>query len=433
MSMKNQGMWLWLTAVIGLSACPSDDGPSGEGSTTNTNPTTSMDTTEGSGTCGNGTIEDGEECDGTDLGGATCPDVDPAYTGGTLACGASCTLDASACELLPNTPLVAINEVTSQAVLSGAYAGPNDAIELHNAGTLAADLSGWRISDDPTLPPERTYVLPGGTTLEPGEFLVLLTIDDANTAGVLPFGVSSSNVETLTLADGQGTVRDSVTVDGYLARESYCRVPDGTGAWFQCVQTFGSENQVADAPCGNGVADAGEMCDGTDLGGQTCEGLGIGLGAGTLACTPTCQLDLFGCVTDSLIVLNELSSTTDDIELYNASNADFDLSGLVLTDDRVGLDYDPALDTAELVFQAGTVLGPGEYLVVPRGLGPNQHPFGLGAMGDRVTLLAPSPLTIIDHVSYTSGQAIASWCRLPSGPDGTWSGCTPTMGSANAP
>ena len=41
--------------------------------------------------CGNGVIEGDELCDGDDLGGATCPSVDPeVFAGGTLACNASC-------------------------------------------------------------------------------------------------------------------------------------------------------------------------------------------------------------------------------------------------------------------------------------------------------------------------------------------------------
>lgn len=49
--------------------------------------------------------------------------------------------------------------------------------------------------------------------------------------------------------------------------------------------------------CGNGVADGDDQCDGSDLDGQTCEGLGYTLG-GTLACTAGCGFDASGCVTE---------------------------------------------------------------------------------------------------------------------------------------
>jgi len=46
--------------------------------------------------------------------------------------------------------------------------------------------------------------------------------------------------------------------------------------------------------CGNGVVDGTETCDGTDLAGETCEGLGFEIGV--LACTDNCGgFDLEGC------------------------------------------------------------------------------------------------------------------------------------------
>ena len=118
--------------------------------------------------------------------------------------------------------------------------------------------------------------------------------------------------------------------------------------------------------------------------------------------------------------------------LPDGGGTNVDISGWVHTDERVDAMDDVALDTSELVFGEDTVIGPGEYLVVPPGLGPNQHPFSLGAMGDRVTLLDPtSPPTIVDHTSYADGQAALSWCRLPNGPGGTFQVCMPTMGTAN--
>lgn len=437
MTMKREGLATTLWALLGLAACPSE-GPGTSGTesdtttATDTTATSSADTTAGgNGDCGNGAIDEGEECDGSELGDAECTDVNPAYTGGTLACGASCTFDASGCELPPDTPLVALNEVTSDQVSSGDFMGINDAVELHNAGTGTADLSGWQISDDPMLLADKTYVIPDGTMLEPGEFLVFRSFDMTTMTGELPFGLDASGTETLLLADAGGGMVDSVMVDGYLARVSYCRVPDATGSWFQCEQTFGGENQEADTACGNGALEDAEECDGTDLGGATCDSVGLGFSGGTITCKPTCKLDTDLCVTDSQVVLNEISSTTDGIEIFNASGAEVDISGWVLTDDEVDAAYDVALDMAELVFPAGTVLAPGEYLVVPPGLGPGQHPFGLGAMGDRVTLLDPAGPTFIDQTQYGDTQATLSWCRLPDGPGGTWQSCTPSMGGMN--
>lgn len=47
------------------------------------------------------------------------------------------------------------------------------------------------------------------------------------------------------------------------------------------------------AGCGDGSKGGAEACDGADLGGQTC--LGLGFPGGTLACTAVCAFDVSGC------------------------------------------------------------------------------------------------------------------------------------------
>ena len=56
--------------------------------------------------------------------------------------------------------------------------------------------------------------------------------------------------------------------------------------------TGGSSN------CGNGVIDAGEECDGSDLGGETCTSQGFD--GGVLACGGSCTLNTSGCTTACL-------------------------------------------------------------------------------------------------------------------------------------
>lgn len=47
--------------------------------------------------------------------------------------------------------------------------------------------------------------------------------------------------------------------------------------------------------CGNGTRDAGEACDGIDLGGASCTSLGAGFSGGALRCAAGCALDTSGC------------------------------------------------------------------------------------------------------------------------------------------
>jgi len=487
MNLKQTSAFFWMIALAAPIACSDDEGG---GASTGGTGTGSADDGGTAGpaesNCGNGMLDDNEECDGELLNGAACSDAHPAYEGGTLACGGSCTFDASGCTVAADTPLVAINEVTSDSVESGEFAGKNDAIELYNAGTASADLGGWLLSDDSGFPLDKTYTFPAGVTLAPGEFLVLQSDDGTmgadgtgggvtadggdtgggttsggttgdtggsdtggtgttgagetgggsdtgptGTVGGLPFGLNASGEETVSLRNGDGFV-SSVVVDGFKARVSYCRVGDGHGAWFQCEQTFGGANEVAPNACGNGIVENEEECDTPDFSGLTCEGMDIGFEGGSLSCTPACNLRTDYCTTNSQIVINEFEASTDDIEIYNGSDEEVDLSGWVLTDGRIDGDYIVGMDDEALVFADGTTLGAGEYLVVPFGVGAGQHPFGLNLGGETVVLTQVSPITIIDQVTYPADSATISYCRIPNGPDGSWTAdCAPTMGAEN--
>ena len=407
---------------------PTTGGPGGP--TSEADGTASAD--GGDPVCGDGHRDPGEICDGADLGDKQCADVDAAYIGGTLACAADCgALDLSGCEVDVAAALVTLNELTAKGALDGPYADMGDAVELYNAGGAEADLSGWQLSDDPRFPADKTYVFPPGSVLVPGAFLVLVAFDDVAMTGELPFGISDDKEETLTLIDADAAVRDELTFAGADAALSYCRLPDGTGAWQTCAQTFGSANAGASATCGDGAIDPGEDCDGAELGGQTCEGLDLGFTGGTLACGPDCSFDASMCESEA-IALNELESTDDAIELYNAGNQPIDISGWILTDDIVDQDYDPAGDLEKLVFAPQTTLAAKQFLVVEKGKDPGQHIFGLGADGDTVTLLRPN-LAPVDQVSYAVDEAVTSYCRLPDGPGGAWTAdCEATLGAANA-
>ncbi len=389
--------------------------------------------------CGDGVAEDNEVCDGADLAGATCEGLDH-FVGGALACVADCSgYDSSACEADPSGPVVVFNEVSSQDVTEGEFAGAGDAVEFYNAGGAVADLSGWVVSDDAEFPEDKTYAFPAGTALAPGAFLVIVKLDDETGEGDYPFGISSSDEETLTLADGTGNTVAQVTFLGSDAAVSWCRLPDGTGEFDYCAQTFGGANSSGepqpDPECGNGVVEGDEECDGDDLDREACEDVGV-FDGGDLACADDCTFDTSACTepeTMLMVVLNEFSSASPDpIELYNAGADDVDISGWILTDDlqSPGDPYDPEADGEELLFPDGTILAAGGYLVVEEGDIPN-HPFGLSGSGDVIALM-DTKLNVVDFIEYGRGEADDSYCRLPDGPDGEWtSGCTPTFGAPN--
>ena len=406
-----------LAALLALTACNGSNAATEDttaaSQSTGDAPTT--DTPTGAGVCGDGTRDEGEGCDGDDLDGKTCQDLDPMWSGGALQCSADCKYVTSGCESDPGAAQVALNEVTSKGAVDGPFADKGDAIELTNVGAGAIDLAGWKLSDDPTFPVDKTYVFPAGSSLAKGAFFVLVELNPDTMEGELPFGISSSKEETLTLANPSDVVVDQLIVQGAEAAVSYCRIPDGSGAWQTCDLTLGTANKPASVTCGNDKLEGDETCDGTQLGDHDCAQLGFT--GGTLACAATCLLDASACTSGSMLVINELESSDDRIELYNAGAQAIDISGWILTDDPV----DPASSVAAK-----------EFLVIAKGDLPGQHPFGLGDTGDAVTLLDLA-LKPISHVSFGPSEAALSYCRLPDGPDGVWTvDCVPTLGLPNA-
>ncbi len=58
----------------------------------------------------------------------------------------------------------------------------------------------------------------------------------------------------------------------------------------QCLHIASADLNIG---CGNGVVDGSEVCDGLELNGKSCTGLGFT--GGTATCTATCALDVSGC------------------------------------------------------------------------------------------------------------------------------------------
>lgn len=103
-----------------------------------------------------------------------------------------------------------INEVLADNDGAIAHEGTfPDIIELCNSGSSPVDLAGMSLSDNPDSPDEFTF--PAGTTLAPGDFLVLFADDPNGTSGIhLQFSLSASG-EGVYLFDAQA--RDRVLLD----------------------------------------------------------------------------------------------------------------------------------------------------------------------------------------------------------------------------
>jgi hypothetical protein len=122
---------------------------------------------------------------------------------------------------------VVINEVTSDSA-------SNDRIELFNTGNTPVDLGGYSIIDD-SGDPGNVYVFPAGTMINGGEYHVLVGGTDHM------FGLGGDDAVEL-LDPGMMQVDIADWGDGE-AVVSYCRLPNGTGAFQVCgAQTFGAAN-----------------------------------------------------------------------------------------------------------------------------------------------------------------------------------------------
>lgn len=207
-------------------------------------------------------------------------------------------------------PAVVINEVESNS-------DDTDWVEVYNPGTEAVDISGWYLFDnDPTGHAGDIIPVAEGTVLEPGAFYVF----DTNTH--FTFGLGKE--DSVTIYNADGVVIASFSWEAH-ASGVYARIPDGTGEFVDFeTSTKGKANVVV-----------------------------------------------------SPVVINEVQSNDpnggpDWIELANPTDADLDISGIVIKDDD---------DTHEYAIPEGTVIPAGGFIVFT----DEEFGFGLGK-GDAVRL-----------------------------------------------
>jgi regulation of enolase protein 1 (concanavalin A-like superfamily) len=142
------------------------------------------------------------------------------------------TAERSLAPEIPDTPLVRINEwqasntATLREPVRGRY---EDWIELYNAGSAAADLSGWFLTDDLANP--RKWSFPLGTRLEGSGYLLIWADEhsELNGGGIglhTNFKLSQQG-EAIGLSDPQGRWVDVVTFGPQQSDVSQGRSPDG--------------------------------------------------------------------------------------------------------------------------------------------------------------------------------------------------------------
>jgi hypothetical protein len=149
------------------------------------------------------------------------------------------------------TPRVVINEVESNGGV------PGDWVELYNAGTAAADISGWKFKDNDDT--HTFYVIPAGTTLLPGAYYVL---EEAQ------FGFGLGGADSARLYDALGTSVDSFSWTAHAAL-TYGRCASGSGPLGATTSTKAAANDCGTGTGGSSGSSSGGTGGAAGMGGAS--------------------------------------------------------------------------------------------------------------------------------------------------------------------
>jgi len=289
-------------------------------------------------------------------------------------------------------PAVRLNEVLARNVAAFNHSGTfPDAIELFNEGSASVDLSGLRLTDDPTTPNKFTF--PASTTLAAGARLVVLANNPDATPGFhLGFSLDQDGdgVYLFSRAADGNTILDAVVFGLQLADLSIGRVSGGD--WVLNTPTMNAAN--------------------------TARALGN---------PRTLKINEWQAVGVSPI-------PDDFIELFNPDANPVALGGLALTDQPIGA---PALSPiAPLSFIAAG--GHAVFIADGDGDKANHVNFGLALEQGEIALTeipptaAGLPPQTIDCVIYGPQQVGISSGRCPDGALAQKALVLPTPGAPNA-
>ena len=330
----------------------------------------------------------------------------------------------------PGTPANGANVILNELCGNKIPDGPQKFIELYNAGDAEGDLSGWTIrkyAADATDVSEKyniCWTAPSGKKLASGAYLVL-EADQTDPNLGFNAGLSAKKGVKFELVDAAGNVVDKFVrgedADPFMEESlaenkenSFSRVPNGTGDWAYAAPTPGAAN--------------GEKTG--DIEGYTPS-------------TPDAP------VAKANVVFNELCGNKIPdgpqkfIELYNAGDAEGDLSGWTIR--KYAADATDVSEKYNICWTApsGKKLASGAYLVLEAdqtdpNLGFNA---GLSAKKGVKFELVDAAGNVVDK--FVRGEdadpfmeeSLAenkenSFSRVPNG-TGDWAYAAPTPGAAN--
>ncbi len=125
-------------------------------------------------------------------------------------------------------------------------------VELHSLAEVPVDLTGWALDDEVDDESGR-WILPEGSLIEPGAFLVLYR-DGADGQPGYGFGLQCG-AESAWLFGPEGQLAQSAEATETEPGTTIGRLPDGQGAWTPTWPTPGAPNLGLDAPQPEGPPD----------------------------------------------------------------------------------------------------------------------------------------------------------------------------------
>ena len=264
-------------------------------------------------------------------------------------------------------------------------------VEIYNTGLITEDLTGHRFTG------EIDYTFPAGTTLAPGQFLVVAK--DPAAASTF-YGIDCLGPYDGKLANSGGMLRFRNEIDGILLEVNY----DNKEPW--PVAAFGSGHSLVLSHPSYGENDPRAWSASDVMGGSpgTFDGYGFEPARG--------------------VVINECLAHTDlpqvdYIELFNTGASDVDLSGAWLSD---------AVDTNKFRIPDGTVIPARGFAVFDQ----NELGFALSADGEQVYLVNSNLTRVIDAMTFRGQANGIPDGRWPDGAPGFQALKTASKGSANA-
>ena len=138
---------------------------------------------------------------------------------------------------------VVINEImaSNTSTVTDDAGEYDDWIELYNRTNQAVDLAGYGLSDNPAN--LFKWVFSAGSFIAPNGYFIVWADEDGGTEGPLHASFKlSADGETLTLADPQGNLLDTLTFGTQVSDKGYARVPNGYGPFVIKSPTFAANN-----------------------------------------------------------------------------------------------------------------------------------------------------------------------------------------------